>query len=173
MKRVVLGCLLAVWAVSLASAGDVPDRASWSDSGNGQAVDLSRLVDLEGNAFDPLAQSPTIIVHFWATWCEPCLEEFPRLDRLVKRVSPAKITIVAVSEDRGGADDVRGFMSKHPGLTGLKLLVDPGRKSAKALGVSVLPTTIVIHQGKEQSRAVGSSLWEDDDLTHLSNYIGN
>ena len=41
----------------------------------------------------------TLVVHFWATWCKPCVEELPSLDKLSREYAPKKIRFVMVSMD--------------------------------------------------------------------------
>ena len=175
MKVVVAVFLVVLGLAQSAWAEDVPDHALWSKNGSGQAADLSHLVDLDGHSFQPAAAGPNtiILVHFWATWCEPCLEEFPHLDQLAKQLAERHIAVVAVAEDRGGADDVRTYMDKHGWLANIKILLDPGRKTARTLGVSVLPTTIVVDNQVEMDRITGSCAWGRDDVAHLGDNIGN
>lgn len=175
MKFAVMVFLMVGGLIAQALADDAPDRASWSKTGGGQTVNLSRLVDLDGHSFDPAADGAEsiVVVHFWATWCEPCLEEFPRLDRVAQQFAARHVTFVAVSEDRGGAEDVRAYMDKHGWFSNMKVLIDPGRKTARSLGVSVLPSTIVINNQAEVDRVTGSCLWDSNDLARLGDDIGN
>jgi thiol-disulfide isomerase/thioredoxin len=41
----------------------------------------------------------TVLVNFWATWCEPCREEFPSLDRLERELSPRGFSVIGISTD--------------------------------------------------------------------------
>ena len=154
-------------------AGEIPDRASWSKSTAGQSVDLSLLTDLEGHGFPPQSDAPIIMLHFWATWCEPCMEELPKLDALAKNVLGRRVVIFAVSEDRGGAPDVQNFKAKHVGLMPFQILLDPNRKLAKQMGISILPTTVLVKGQTELDRLIGSGLWDAEDQHRLGNDIGN
>src|ERR1700740_3154199 len=68
--------------------------------------------DLAGNTLS-LSEfaGKIILVNLWATWCEPCLREMPSLERLQARLGD-KITVVAISEDRGGSKAVEPFIAK-------------------------------------------------------------
>ncbi|MBI2339562.1 MAG: TlpA family protein disulfide reductase [Deltaproteobacteria bacterium] len=50
-----------------------------------------------------------VLLHFWATWCPPCVEEFPSLDRLVQKFDGAKFALIAVSVDEEGMEAVREY----------------------------------------------------------------
>src|SRR6202011_2004175 len=82
------------------------------------------LVDLAGNtvSLSDFA-GRLVLINLWATWCEPCLREMPSLERMQSRLGD-KITVVAVSEDRGGSKVVEPFIAKL-GLQSVKTYVDP------------------------------------------------
>ena len=153
-------------------AGDEPDRPVWTKEFAGKTVDADQLIDLTGQSFVPAEDRPAMLIHFWATWCAPCLEELPRLERISKRMGK-KLAVVAVSEDRGGAEDVTPFLAEHPGLSTLNVLWDRGRKTARKLGVSILPTTVLFKNGVEVSRVTGPAGWDEDDLRRLSDDVGD
>jgi len=54
-----------------------------------------------------------ILLNIWATWCPPCVEEMPSMERLYQRLKGDGFEILAVSIDATGAEDVRPFMKKH------------------------------------------------------------
>lgn len=54
-----------------------------------------------------------LIVHFWGTWCPPCLKEMPALDRFQKTVSGEQLEILAINRDSGGTDSTIDFYVKH------------------------------------------------------------
>ncbi|MDW8444563.1 MAG: TlpA disulfide reductase family protein [Acetobacteraceae bacterium] len=48
-----------------------------------------------------------LVINLWATWCPPCVEEMPALDRLAQLVATERIEVLALSQDRGGGPVVR------------------------------------------------------------------
>ena len=99
------------------------------------------------------------VVNLWATWCQPCLEEMPSLDRLQTRFE-GKVTVAAVSQDRGGGKEVGAFVAAH-GLGRLKIYLDPKSNLAHAFQARGLPTSIVLDaKGMVVGRVEGAAEWD-------------
>jgi thiol-disulfide isomerase/thioredoxin len=81
-----------------------------------------------------------VLVHFFATWCEPCREELPALNRLAARAGGnVKVLAIAVAD----ADQrVQRFFEATP--VDFPILLDRDRAVAKAWNVATLPTTFVL-----------------------------
>lgn len=86
------------------------------------------------------AQGQVVLVHFFATWCEPCREELPALNRLAARGRDS-IRIVAISVAEVDPR-VRRFLETMP--LAFPVLLDRDRAVAKSWGVATLPTTFVL-----------------------------
>jgi thiol-disulfide isomerase/thioredoxin len=80
-----------------------------------------------------------LLVNLWATWCVPCVAEMPALDRLQAKLGPA-LTVLAISQDRSGAQVVDPFLEKT-GIKSLAVYLDTKSQAAVALGAQGLPTT--------------------------------
>jgi thiol-disulfide isomerase/thioredoxin len=101
-----------------------------------------------------------VLVNFWATWCAPCVEELPALSRLQARLSGGDFTVVAVAVDRNGPEAVKPFLKDH-GIANLTVLYDPTMAASRAVGVTGLPTSVLVdRQGREIARAVGTPDWD-------------
>jgi thiol-disulfide isomerase/thioredoxin len=99
-----------------------------------------------------------VVLNLWATWCAPCVEEMPSLDRL-QRDFPS-IQVIAVSLDKQGEEKVRAFLAEN-GLTHLKIYADPSMKALSTLGVPGLPATILIaSDGSEVGGVNGAYDWD-------------
>jgi peroxiredoxin len=83
-----------------------------------------------------------VLLNFWATWCEPCREEMPAMERLARTYRERGLAVLAVSMDRDGASIVRPFLKRHD-LTFLVGL-DPEQTVARLYRVWALPSTIIV-----------------------------
>jgi cytochrome c biogenesis protein CcmG/thiol:disulfide interchange protein DsbE len=78
-----------------------------------QAPELG-VVDLAGKPVTLAAlRGKVVLLDFWATWCEPCQEEMPRLAALQQKDGPRGLQIVGLSMD-DQASTVRSFLQTHP-----------------------------------------------------------
>lgn len=101
-----------------------------------------------------------VVLNFWATWCAPCVKEMPALVKLKKAVSQDGITVLALSQDRGGASKIIPFF-KRLKITELDVLIDKRGKVARKSGVRGLPLTILIDpDGLERGRVMGIAEWD-------------
>ena len=83
-----------------------------------------------------------VVLNLWATWCVPCREEMPSLDRLQARFADQPVAVVALSVDRAGPERVRKFLDEI-GVTRLQVYRDPKAASTRSLRVPGLPATIL------------------------------
>jgi peroxiredoxin len=98
-----------------------------------------------------------VLVHFFATWCEPCRDELPALRRLVARSADAGVTVLAVSVAEVD-ERVRRFFETMP--VNFPILLDRDRAVAKAWEVNTLPTTFVLDRTlKPRLVAEGEFSW--------------
>jgi thiol-disulfide isomerase/thioredoxin len=104
-----------------------------------------------------------VVLNLWATWCAPCLREMPSLDRIQERLGD-DITVLALSEDRGGTKIVEPFIEKL-GLKSLKFYLDPKSSVEQAFKVQGLPTSFVIdRQGNLLGQVEGAAEWDSPKL---------
>lgn len=101
-----------------------------------------------------------VLLNFWATWCAPCVEEMPSLERLQAAVGGADFEVVAISIDRQGARLVEAFFARL-GIARLAMYLDPSGASARVLNLPGLPTTLLIdREGREVGRLPGNASWD-------------
>ncbi|MBI5854289.1 MAG: TlpA family protein disulfide reductase [Nitrospirae bacterium] len=106
-----------------------------------------------------------VVVNFWATWCGPCKDEIPALERLRQALDPKQAAVVTVTTDLQ-PDGIRAFL----GNLGVKLavLLDVEQDVSRSFMVRGLPTTILIGKdGKEVGRAIGPRAWDSPEAVAL------
>lgn len=122
-------------------------------------------VDLSGKTIDPASfRGKVVLVNFWASWCAPCLEEFPSMLKLFESF-PENIVIVAVSQD-SGLDDISAFLKAFPGFAreGIYIVHDKDRKIGEEFSVDRLPESFLFGvDGKLAKKVVGSIVWYSEE----------
>jgi thiol-disulfide isomerase/thioredoxin len=129
-----------------------------------------------GFLYDPSGRAATIgprlapvtLVHFWATYCPPCIEEIPALQRLTRDFAGHQdftVVMVAVSDS---ADKVRAFLGSGADM----VLFDPQGEVAGRYGTQKLPETYLLVEGRVVRKFIGNTNWDDPALraeltTHL------
>jgi thiol-disulfide isomerase/thioredoxin len=111
-----------------------------------------------------------VLLNLWATWCGPCAEELPSLDRLQAQLGGDRFTVLALSIDRHGAAAVQPFF-KTLNITHLGIYVDPKSAFPQALDLQGLPTTLVISPtGIVLGRLAGTAKWDSLEAKALVRY---
>jgi thiol-disulfide isomerase/thioredoxin len=117
-----------------------------------QAVDTQgktwRLDDLKGRA---------VLLNFWASWCEPCRAEMPTLQQIADLYGSDKLLVLAINFKEHPARAIQ--FAASTGLS-LPVLLDPQGLTAKAWGVKVFPTTVLVdRRGRPYRRVQGEVDW--------------
>lgn len=87
-------------------------------------------------------RSRVVLIDFWATWCPPCKEEVPHLQKLHEKYGKKGLSVVGIAVDHDGAVSVKPF-AKENGLK-YNMLLDPDTKTAKKYLIRPIPTTYII-----------------------------
>lgn len=178
--RVSSGKMLMFYRADQCDVQNMPDDARmWERHGRQLRAMHERLLSLRyvGKAF-PLGRVKTdtgrtvdlnvfrgkkkIIVHRWATYCSPCLTEFPALAEFYRRNADRIILVLLSADERSkrpmAIDMVRQNFS---GLAPVSAFVAENAQLQKATALQALPTTFVIDvRGKIQTVIDGSFDWE-------------
>lgn len=105
-----------------------------------------------------------VIVNFWASWCSPCIEEFPSLIKLTQEF-PNDIYLVAISEDTS-TDDINAFLKSFPNLKSdsVSVIFDKNNQLMKEFGINKLPESLIANKEyKLVKKIVGSINWYTPD----------
>ena len=109
-----------------------------------------------------------LVLNFWATWCEPCKEEMPSLDKLQANPELDKIKIFAINIGKETLNKVNKFFIDL-NIKNFEPYFDPPITLAKMFTLRGVPTTILINkEGQEFARIIGSIDFED---TNFLNWI--
>jgi thiol-disulfide isomerase/thioredoxin len=129
------------------------------DDKNGKPVDLA--ATLKGKV---------VLLNFWATWCAPCIEELPTLDKLEGEMGGDRFQVVAVSVDVRGMEKVGPFW-KEKGLTHLAIRLDQRGAMMRAFKTRGLPTTFLIDaSGQVRGYLEGGADWSSPEAKALIRY---
>ncbi len=112
-----------------------------------------------------------IVINFWATWCPPCREEMPSMDRAWETLKEDGVLMLAVNvgEDE---DTIFQFTASYP--VRFPLLMDRDSKVVEAWPVKGLPTTFVVDpEGHLVYQAIGGRSWDDPALLDQVRSLGS
>jgi len=108
-----------------------------------------------------------VLLNLWATWCGPCREEMPTLDRLQAKLGGPDFEVVALSIDQEGVAVVKDFYEEL-GLKALSIFVDESMTAPVALKALGVPTTLLIsREGQEIGRHTGPAEWDSPEVKAL------
>lgn len=120
--------------------------------------------DLDGKAFQLSSQrGKVVILNIFTTWCPPCREEMPSMERLARNLANEDFAMIAVAEDDGGEPVVRAFRDEM-GLT-FPVLIEPTGSVGRQYKISGYPESFVIaRDGRQLARIIGPINWADPAL---------
>jgi thiol-disulfide isomerase/thioredoxin len=129
-------------------AGKVPPEFSFTLDGK-----PASLADLRGKI---------VVLNFWASWCPPCLEETPSLNRLQTEIAPLGGVVLGISVDDDPAAYEKFLVDQH-------VVFPTYRDTSKTInvnyGTTVFPETYIIDRdGRLLRKVIGPQDWASDDL---------
>lgn len=104
--------------------------------------------------------APVTLVHFWATWCPPCITEIPALERLWTDFGDRpdfEVVMVAV-------DDTNEKVEPFVGSRAPMMLYDPQWEVAHRYGTRKLPETYLVVGGRVVEKWIGAQNWDDPEI---------
>ncbi len=158
-----VGCRRARAAGALLAVLVIGGCAQGPDFLVGRPVPPFSLPALDGGLAGPAAwRGRTVVLNVWATWCPPCREEIPSLQRLSDQLGEERFLVVGLSVDRD-ANLVREFALRY-GID-FPLLLDAERAVAEGLlGATGYPLTfLVAPDGRVVERVYGGADWSSPE----------
>jgi thiol-disulfide isomerase/thioredoxin len=173
---VALGLSGMFWKWRQKSLDEAPERIVQIDEMESVGVPDFEVHDLEGKAFHLSDfKGQVVIVSFWASWCGPCVEEFPSMIELVEKMK-GKVKLLAVSQD-SSREEIEAFLKSFPkskSQPDIHILWDEDHKVGKQFNADRLPESFVV--GKDQKlvrKIVGSINWATEDAIRFMQELVN
>lgn len=152
------------WAQSPPLGGSL---AKFQPAPGGKTAPAIVALDAVGKPFDAdKLAGKLVVLNFWATWCAPCVKEMPSLDRLQAALGSDGVVVIPLSLDGPTKAKVEPFFADNK-LSHLPVLFDQANKTFGGSMVRVLPTTILLRDGKELGRIEGPAEWDGEDASRL------
>ena len=166
MKKVSFIILLFWLPMLLAGCGEGPKVATV-----GEMAPNFTLVDRKGKTWTlSELKGQVVFINFWATWCPPCRDEMPSMQKLYATQPKDKFKMLAVlNKDDPALADI--FAAKL-GIT-MPILDDQDNTAGKEYGLTGLPETYIVDkQGVLRKKFIGPEHWGSAKIRHmLSRYI--
>lgn len=159
-KALVIGAAVAIVAVVVGM--QLCQSGRFQPIGKGTAAPAFSFPDLEGNEV-ALAdhRGKVVFLNIWATWCDPCREEMPSMERLYKKLKGRPFEILAVSVD-SDPTPVKPFVEEFK-LT-FPILLDTRRKITRLYRATGVPETFIIDsKGVIAEKVIGARSWSKEE----------
>jgi len=152
-----------LWAALLCIVGAAPAGAAELKPWTGGAAPRLELRELDGREHRLSDyRGSVVLVNFWATWCAPCRDEMPSIQRLKEQLSGKSFVVLAVNLDEPESR-IRKFLAEM--AVDFVVLLDPGKHAARAWNARVLPASFVVGtDGRIRYSLVGETRWDQDGV---------
>jgi peroxiredoxin len=168
MRTTSLAALLLSTGVALAAQPAPAHDAFESFTRAGQDLPSFSIKPLNGSAVATADwRGKVVLINFWATWCGPCREEMPRLEKEIwqKYKGSPDFVMLAIAREQNESE-IAGFGKKN-GFT-FPLAADPERKVYKQFASAGIPRCYLIgRDGKILFQTLGLVPKEFDDMLRL------
>ena len=162
MKSVYL-TVVTIFCLALSPLAGSRELSPYSMQPGSAVFDLPDLQGEQHNLDDYRGQ--VILVNFWASWCPPCIQEMPVLQKLKQELSGQPFEILAINV---GEQKYRVWKFVKLVNFDLPVLLDTRKDTFNAWGSSVLPTSFLLDkQGRVRYRVQGDTEWDNEKVSAL------
>ena len=105
-----------------------------------------------------------LVLNFWATWCQPCVEEMPSLDQFAKAMVGSGVVVLGVSMDKNPKLYHDFLTRSHVSFMTAR---DPDAKISADYGTFKFPESYIIDSnGKVVQKIIGATNWTDGSMVN-------
>jgi cytochrome c biogenesis protein CcmG/thiol:disulfide interchange protein DsbE len=165
LKRNLKTTLVVAFIVALVALFVHPDYRQGEPSLRGRpARDFPLTLDGKSARLSDL-RGKVVLLNFWASWCQPCIEEAPSLNQVQQRIAPLGGTVLGVNPDE--QEDQASYESfLNTFQIGFPTYLDKSNRIARSYGTTMYPETYIIdRKGLLQRKVVGAQDWSSPELT--------
>ena len=131
-----------------------------------ETLDIAETLDWKNNKVElASSKAPVLIIHFWASWCGPCLQEFPDLLKMAKN-QKGKVVVLAVSED-SEEGEIKAFVksfSEAETTPNFHIAWDKDHEFMKRWNVDKLPESFIYGPDRKMKKHVSGAVpWNSED----------
>ncbi|MBF2054819.1 MAG: redoxin domain-containing protein [Candidatus Sericytochromatia bacterium] len=169
---IVAGVLASLgWSISQQLGSNSPAEESTEASASlnleGQPAPDFALQNLDGQTVKLSDYSGKVVfINFWATWCDPCTEEMPSMQRLRSHFADKPFEILAISLDNNPREAVPAFLTKTRLELNFPVLHDVDQKLSKsAYKTTGVPESFIVGpDGKVVKHVIGAYEWDSEAI---------
>lgn len=109
-------------------------------------------------------ETPIVVINFWASWCAPCIKEFPSLQKLKGQFKKNELMVLAVNTDDSELDQAKRLIEKRIGSSLDFEFISDDNKLTRLFEVNSIPTTVIFVRGKVYNIIDGGTDFSDHSL---------
>lgn len=113
------------------------------------------LEDLEGSSYElAKIEAPVVMLNFWASWCTPCLQEFPSLVELRDRFAEDELKVFGInSDEENQASKIKKIVKMYN--LNFDIVADPQGELLNEFMISAIPVTVIFVKGEVMEVSLG------------------
>lgn len=175
MRNLILIVVIALVAASvylLSSGSSRPPREAVKSVVAGDLAPDFQLEDTQGNKVSLSdLRGKVVLVNFWATWCPPCIEEMPSMERLNEVLAGDEFVMLAINTEENGRSIIPAFLERTPYT--FPILYDNEGVVQKSYGVFKFPESFIVNKdGTVAEKIIGPLDWSSiKTITYFKNLI--